>query len=56
MMKARNHKEFKEKEAFLKDKLELEQGRFELKLKELQFEYIGKGFSFLKGIYNSLKK
>ena len=55
-MKARNHKEFKEKEAFLEEKLELEQGRFELKLKELQFEYIGKGFNILKTILSSKKK
>lgn len=54
-MKARNHKEFKRREAFLKEKLELEQGRLELKLKELQFEYIGKGFNFLKGIFKSSK-
>ena len=54
-MKAKNHKDFKKKEAFLLEKLELEQGKLELKLKELQFEYLGKGFNFLKGFLSSRK-
>ena len=49
MMKAKNHKDFKQKEAYLEEKLELDQGKLELKLKELQFEYIGKVLSILKG-------
>tara|TARA_B100000809_G_scaffold257599_1_gene299458 strand:+ start:1309 stop:1473 length:165 start_codon:yes stop_codon:yes gene_type:complete len=54
-MKVKNHKTLKEKEAYLKDKLSLEKGKFELKLKVLQFEYLGKGISFLKGFF-SFKK
>ena len=54
-MKARNHKEFKRKEAFLKEKLDLDQDRLGLKLKELRFEYAVKLFSFLTDFLSSKK-
>jgi hypothetical protein len=55
-MKLRSHKEFKQREDYLKQKLQLNQSQVELKLKELQFRYLGKGFNFLKKIFTSRKQ
>ena len=52
-MKTLSPKKFKEREAYLKEKLGLEQDRLELKVKEIQFEFLGRGLNILKSFFSS---